>query len=33
MVNFTHRNFYKEAQDKNRVYYEYYHLTEPKKSR
>ena len=21
-----HRNFYKEAQDKNRVYYEYYHL-------
>ena len=23
---FYHRNFYKEAQDKNRVYYEYYHL-------
>jgi integrase len=21
-----HRNFYKEVQDKNRVYYEYYHL-------
>ena len=23
---FYHRNFYKEVQDKNRVYYEYYHL-------
>ena len=21
-----HRNYYKEAKDKNRVYYEYYHL-------
>ena len=21
-----HRNYYKEVQDKNRVYYEYYHL-------
>ena len=30
---FYHRNFYKEAQDKNRVYYEYYHLDGTEESR